>query len=85
MKYFIVVTDKNIKQGKKGSNYSCPIAHACRDAGLKRVDVAWNIFHGRGPVKKKLSMPQKALDFIDRFDSGKKVKPFSFMAVEKAS
>lgn len=76
----IEVTEQHIKKGNAGSCGSCPIALALKDAGFKHpvVDHSSFCYIMVGGGIKKLSLPYNAIDFIVRFDSGKKVHPFSF-------
>lgn len=81
----IRVTKRHIKAGHKGSETSCPIALAVREAikktclpkflRSKSVVVGPDISIGNG-----MSMQHTAeiSAFIDAFDAGKEVKPFIF-------
>lgn len=77
----IEVTKKDIKGGKRGDGYSCPIALAVRRTlGINIISVD-NIsvdfpFEGKGF---SAEIPTKVQRFIDSFDDGQDVKPFSFI------
>lgn len=61
-----------------GSN-NCPVALAFKDAGYKDAVVctAYQIFLGK-PAK-MIRSPRSVSRFVNRFDDGKKVKPFNFI------
>lgn len=83
----VIVTKEHIDNGVCGSSTNCPIAYALiekssvklRSVGSGFVEV----------VNKKNEtflyiLPQKARQFIEDFDDGKEVEPFSFeMRLEK--
>ena len=75
MKKKITVTAMHIKIGVPLSSLACPIFLAAKGAGLREVSVYCYSMRV-GPYK--LSLPEKAQDFIRRFDAGEKVAPFSF-------
>lgn len=72
----ITVTEEHIKHGIVRSVYNCPIALALKDctrdehayAGVIDFKVCNNYY----------APPEKALDFIQAFDSGEFVVPFEF-------
>lgn len=85
----ICVTAKHIKKGKRNEGHSCPIALAIReelDCAIKaakklgkedtfKVDVGGaEIYIGNDSY----IIPEKACKFIEKFDDGGTVKPFSF-------
>ena len=74
----ITVTKEDIRKGKIGRQKSCPIALAILRSGLKfgwyGVDVDMVYLKGLDEIE----LPSKATKFIDLFDEGKIVKPFSF-------
>lgn len=83
MKYVEVsVTETDIMFGKKGSCTQCPIAYAVKRAtGRKRnvvVDGQYLTINPDRPCEQEMHLPKKARDFVIKFDSGKKVKPFKF-------
>ena len=72
----IHVTRKHIKQGKWKNARSCPIALALQGCGFNDVVVGSK----EADINRWccLPLPQTARRFIERFDSGKPVKPFVF-------
>lgn len=74
----IKVTKKHIREGKRGFCRQCPVALALMNAtNYKRVFVSsysWQL----GSGKQSGTLPQRAQNFIEDFDGGKNVKPFSF-------
>lgn len=75
------ITSKDIKNGVRGEGDSCPIARAALKAGFTGVNVDDTLaFDIKDPVygtdEVYLSLPKKALKFIENFDEGKTVKPF---------
>jgi hypothetical protein len=77
----VYVGVKDIKQGRALAAMSCPIARAASRAMGSSVSVGYNSLFTVGmwnTLKDKYVLPQKARTFIERFDKGKKVKPFSF-------
>lgn len=76
----IHVTEKDIKNGKMGSETSCPITLAIKRR-FKRKDISANCISIRiGNVS--FIVPWKVCEFISRFDHGKKVRPISFFLRE---
>jgi hypothetical protein len=74
----IFVTKHYIRYGLRYSRNFCPIARAVkRQTRWKEVDVQNEVFFEGTNVESKL--PLKAMEFIDRFDEGQYVKPFSFV------
>lgn len=75
----IVVTDRDIRLGVRGSTAACPIARAARrltkDRSL-RCGKDWIYGGSVHPVS--IELPIKARLFVRAFDDGKVVKPFSF-------
>ncbi len=78
IKKVIRVTATDIKRAAFGDAARCPIALALRRAKAGPAPSVgcrtWN--DGAGMV---YDLPKKAQTFIQRFDDGKKVKPFSFV------
>jgi hypothetical protein len=71
----IKVTQEDIAMGSKNDCFYCPIALALKRHEFVRVHVGTDVFYADNhpyPLNKK------AVKFIERFDSGKPVKPFSF-------
>jgi hypothetical protein len=76
----ITVTESHIKRGKIQDSNSCPVALALRSKKYRAVNVDDDSinFVNRSGRDVELDTPKKVSTFIERFDSGKKVKPFSF-------
>lgn len=77
-KYKIKVTKTDIKRGKPGVPCACPISLAIsRATGMKRVYVSDPSIplHNYCYFGNK---PEQIEDFIEKFDEGDKVRPFSF-------
>lgn len=82
MRIKVQVNNTDIKSGKKCHAKRCPIALALKPL-LKieyRVD---KLQLSKGKIKtyaktKRRKFPLKAQSFIEKFDSGEKVKPFNF-------
>lgn len=71
----IDVTEKDIRLGHVKDPWSCPIARGGRRAARKKCVVGTKdvtIGHINVPL------PKRAQRFIERFDAGLAVKPFSF-------
>jgi hypothetical protein len=72
----IFVTKKDIQNGEKLSFTNCPIA-----LSLKRRKVYFEEIN-KGAIitdeSEEIPLPKKALNFINNFDSGNRVKPFAF-------
>ena len=71
------VLRRHIKKGNKDTITMCPIALALKDMGfnLPRVYACGSIRHTRNTYAEYNTM---VANFIDSFDSGKPVSPFSF-------
>ena len=77
------VTRADINKGCPESVHFCPIARAVRRKGYKRVSVGNTICIGQyGHGLREFDLPYTAMNFVDNFDAGEVVKPFSFTAVE---
>ncbi len=75
----INVTQRDIERGIRFTSYTCPIARAARrHPELKGCAVSPDslAFDNSGWVWTPL--PEKACEFVDSFDGGRPVKPFSF-------
>lgn len=85
MKKKIVVTNKEIKRGKRCSLTCCPIALAAQKSGLRGVSVMSDhiLYFISGIGYMFFDLPMKAQSFIYNFDIGEKVKPFSFVLRSK--
>ncbi len=80
-KIVIKVTAEDIKRGIADSCWNCPIALAANR--LDKNMSKWNKTRVTEtqiiiPGKKKQDLPSTAKDFIERFDLGEKVEPFTF-------
>lgn len=82
MKIKIEVTQKHIDNGKSEDCYSCPIAlavsehlHEYVEAHVMHGSVSFLPITGRDTVTK---LPFEVRDFINEFDEGGEVEPFSF-------
>ena len=81
----IEVTQHDIDYGVRGEYSLCPIARAVKRKINGEVIVFGDdisIFTTVIIIRRYsyYKLPQKAKDFIKRFDEGKKVKPFTFEA-----
>lgn len=84
----IEVTADDIENGSARRARCCPIALACRRAGLEDPavfpgmrDGQGSIFHGPAdPIvgRKHIPLPEVAAEFIIAIDEGAEVEPFSF-------
>lgn len=75
MRIKIDVTAEDIVNGVRGVAFACPIARAVKRMGSSQVYVAYGCLEcdeGEG------FLPKSASDFVDRFDEGLPVSPFSF-------
>lgn len=82
MKLKVNVTRDDIKRGIPEDESYCPIARAVRRLGKKKLvlvdaDICVLGLHD-------FKLPRKAAKFIDKFDNGETVKPFSFTMQEYA-
>ena len=76
MRYKIQVTKEDIKNGIRNDTCSCPIALACKKAlKTNEIDVGETKLYVQNC---RYNIPKKVQNFISCFDTGKKVKPFSF-------
>ena len=74
----IRVTSKDIELGVQSKSDSCPIARA-----IKRKKLGTKIAVGIGDIYidakiKKVSNPERVFRFVNDFDFGSPVEPFSF-------
>ena len=80
----IEVTQHDIDYGVRGEYSLCPIARAVkRKINGEVIVFGDDISFFTTDIIRRYSyykLPQKAKDFIKRFDEGKKVKPFTFEA-----
>lgn len=78
MKYIVNVTQADIDAGKELDCEACPIALAVsRATGRKMVVARGEVAQCGGSWEVKL--PRIAVNFVDRFDAGERVVPFSFV------
>lgn len=75
------VLAKDIKKGEEYSETSCPIALALKRKTHKHCEV--NTDHIYIDTKRYI-MPDEAMDFVEHFDSGCTVRPFSFETYPEA-
>lgn len=74
----VYVTKKDIEQGRKSAICLCPVALALK----RRTKKVWMVYgHGlkeAGTFRPSMLLPPEACRFVDDFDAGNPVKPFSF-------
>jgi hypothetical protein len=78
----IVVRKRHIQQGvgSCGGSATCPIALAINEQTKFKAQVGWSatfLTSADGRTKTLLNT-EKMKSFIDKFDNGKSVRPFSF-------
>lgn len=78
------VTQKNIDEGCMENFHFCPIARAVRAAGFERITVdGCELSIGQyGHGQKVYRLSKKARNFVNNFDQGVPVRPFTFHAKE---
>lgn len=76
------VTRDDIRNGRKNDCARCPVARAVRRLGYAKIAVCPSEILVNRPTQQTFRNPQKARRFINAFDAGKPVKPFTFMARE---
>lgn len=76
----ISVKQEHIERGEREEPYACPVALAMRESLGKKVYVDRLEFLINGSVVAKL--PKSCARFIETFDRGLPVKPFSFRIKE---
>lgn len=79
----IKVTQKHIDNGVKNNCEACPVALAMKDKGMRDIRVMPNMFEcieftSKAGLIHLRDMPNKVMEFVAKFDTGKKVKPFEF-------
>ena len=86
----IRVSRDDIRKGKVGDGCNCPVARALkRQTPFRRVNVGSEIQLGSTGIEDILDpaisvdSPRKVGRFIEAFDEGKPVKPFTFNLVIK--
>ena len=77
MKIRIDVTEDDIKNGRRGHGEKCPVALACQRVNVKNFS---SVEFGAVSFNdgKMISHSCEVQEFVQRFDSGKEVQPFSF-------
>jgi hypothetical protein len=77
----VVVTASDIELGRRGTHCHCPIALAVRRLGFRYRDVCVD----RESVDKggEWKLPGVASQFVDDFDSARRVAPFAFYIQKK--
>jgi len=80
--YNINVTKENIAHGEPRCENTCPIAIAIKNATHRKfiVDVnvhTVNLISLRSANTYEARLPKKGSNFVNKFDSGEKVKPIS--------
>lgn len=81
----IHVTQDDITEAIRGSCCHCPIARAVQRrfrASAIVFSMAFAITQPRKKVGIGCDIPREATDFIERFDRGESVSPFSFKATQ---
>lgn len=79
MTFTIQVTQKHIQEGKRKSISSCPIALALKRERFEDVMVETTYCSfWIGNLSYGYFFPKSAQTFIEKFDAGKKVRPFNF-------
>lgn len=80
----VKVTQRHIERATKNDCQSCPIAIAIRDLGMLEVYVAdggedeISFLDPKSGKYVDCVISEATREFIDAFDNGEKVKPFSF-------
>lgn len=80
MKIIIEVTQRDINLGYAKQAMNCPIARACNRHKQFNKASCYDFIENRSNSRLlwRVEMPIKAFQFIQAFDTGKLVKPFSF-------
>ena len=75
------VTQEDIQRGKRAETNACPVAMAIKQT----IGPLWcvsvipnNVYFYRGIAEENRLLPQEATEFIETFDAGNIVAPFSF-------
>ena len=81
----IKVTQDDIDKGIAHQHASCPVARACRRQidGMFSASVICTGIYDLG-TGSKYYLPNNAITFLDKFDAGKRVRPFEFETFELA-
>ena len=83
----IEVTQEHIDNGVRKDAGCCPVGLALKDAGVQDPDVQrsfarWEEVSGEWRRTKLPELPAAAQLFIERFDAGEPVRPFTFRLEE---
>lgn len=79
----INVTQDDIDRGERESCLACPIALACKRAGIVRPEVS--SYEIIDEFRNEYKLPMEARLFVHRFDAGGalyRVFPFSFILID---
>jgi hypothetical protein len=82
----IEVKQKHIRKGVRGNMCNCPIALAVEEVTGTRAEVACSIavWPANGEGENSVYRVTRSCDrFMEKFDNGKKVKPFKFRLLKK--
>lgn len=75
----IQVKQIDINSGVRKKAQYCPIARALKRHGFKHVSVGFvYMTYVSNTVYYSVTLPKRVRTFINRFDTGRPVKPFSF-------
>jgi hypothetical protein len=72
----VEVTAEDIEKGVRNDSRCCAVARAAQRALGCEVRACWGLLEL--PSGKKAVTPRKYNEFIERFDAGEHVEPFSF-------
>ncbi len=81
----VEITPLRIKRGKRQESDRCPVAIGLRAAGREAGIPGWRkvsagIWYGLRIGTFRATPPNRVADFIEGFDQGRPVKPFTFTA-----
>ena len=76
----VSITQRDINKGERYDDVGCPIARALRRKGIKASvgSAGWTTKRTKVIKGWPGKFKEEIQGFIDDFDSGKKVKPFTF-------
>jgi hypothetical protein len=79
MKLKIDVTHEDIQNGRRNDCFACPVALAFKRAGFDHPYVWYtSVWEYEGSKNRKAILPDSAREFIDAYDTGLILDPFSF-------
>jgi len=79
MKVLIEVTQEDIEKGQRGMFLFCPISLAMQRLGIEDPMVMGSVIHvGESEGEGFIPTPAEAKTFVEEFDRGATVEPFSF-------